>query len=85
MQITEAVNMNWNTKKIFQGGSLSQDAEILETTLRAHGLLAMKMCGAGTSGYILAFFRDNVPKDVIASSDLLEFKLERLGLRVEEI
>ena len=83
--ITKAVYENWESKKIFQGGGSSVEISRIESTLRPHGLKAMKLCGAGTSGYLLTLFEGDVPLEQIESHDLLEFKIQALGLQIQEI
>jgi D-glycero-alpha-D-manno-heptose-7-phosphate kinase len=82
-QIVSAVNENWVNKKIFQGGDLPEEIERFESNFRPHGLSAMKLCGAGTSGYLLAFFEESVPFHKINAEDLLDFKLEEMGLKLQ--
>lgn len=84
-QLIHAVSENWITKKIFQPTDSSSELEKIESKLRPLGLKAMKLCGAGSSGYLLALFEDSVPTDWIQPDTLLKFKLQDSGLEVREI
>ena len=83
--LVHAVHENWQTKKIFQPTDSSLEVERIESILLPHGLKAMKLCGAGSSGFLLTLFEESVPTDWIDSATLLQFKLEDAGLEVKEI
>jgi D-glycero-alpha-D-manno-heptose-7-phosphate kinase len=78
--LTEAVRINWNAKKIFQ--SIVDDHLIqMEKTLTEMGAIALKVCGAGESGFILAMF----PNDLSlypAIGNSVHLKFDRNGLIV---
>jgi galactokinase/mevalonate kinase-like predicted kinase len=84
-QLVRAVNENWASKQIFQRCGLSPELSTIESMMRPHGLKAVKLCGAGKSGYLLAMFEDVPPWQLIDSDEILEFKLDQKGLTVKEL
>lgn len=82
--LAEAVHQNWITKQIFQPG-LPSNFEQIRTELQQKGLVAIKLCGAGLSGYLLAFFDRDVPYSAISEENLLKFEIDSLGLLTNEI
>lgn len=84
LDIADSVSKNWKLKKVFQPGGIPNDLEAIELELKKFGLIAMKLCGAGKSGYLLAFFSGDVPRERIGEDRLLDFKLSLTGLSVME-
>ena len=83
--LAKAVKENWIAKQIFQGGGSSPEVASIESELRPYGLKAMKLCGAGASGYLLTMFDDTIPKFLTDSYETLFFKVEESGLMIQEL
>jgi D-glycero-alpha-D-manno-heptose-7-phosphate kinase len=82
--LADAVHQNWITKQIFQPGLLS-NFEQIRSELQQQGLVAIKLCGAGLSGYLLAFFDRDVPHSTMNTESFLKFEIDTLGLLTNEI
>ena len=85
LSVADSVSKNWALKKIFQSDGIPEDIEDTEKKLRDFGLISMKLCGAGKSGYLLAFFAEDIPRELIGEENILDFKLELNGLVVQEL
>jgi D-glycero-alpha-D-manno-heptose-7-phosphate kinase len=84
--LASTINDNWNVKKIFQETQNSQlDLAIEE--LREKGVKAVKVCGAGESGFLLLFGDEIVVKRITKESSpekIVKFNFTDEGLSVRE-
>ena len=70
--LCKAVNLGWKAKKKFTGKP-DRNVEIIEEKAFRAGAKAVKLCGAGGSGFMLILFDDVLRNDLI--SQLSEFSI----------
>jgi D-glycero-alpha-D-manno-heptose-7-phosphate kinase len=80
--ICDGVNQNWQSKINFQN---INDQSLLEkiSYLKSLGGISFKLCGAGSSGFILAFF-DGTNLETSLSEQSEQFELDSRGVETFE-
>jgi len=70
------LNYNWEIKKGFAKGVTNKKVDEMYNNLRRKGMIGGKLSGAGSSGYVLAYFKEPIKIDEYKE---LNFKFDTKG------